>query len=193
MYNNSSFQLWLYSIVHSRSVLENGMSHLAFNPPPPTWGVPQRHFQHQWHFLLHSSKWQNLCVRIVKTSSENNCSPFFPDSQIWMSASCRVYVLMETVWTLWAATGVCVNLAMSPTPRSPHAYVSPAGMSSHCSTVTLSFIHTQSIQQQGGRLNNKCYIEFVFWSLLWRFAYFSPPWVRYFSSPSDGRYCEMYG
>lgn len=31
---------------------------------------------------------------------------------------------METVWTPWAATGACVNLASYPTQRCPHAYVS---------------------------------------------------------------------
>lgn len=57
-------------------------------------------------------------------SLDSLCFHFWWYSQIWMSASCRVCALMETVWILWAASGACVNLDMSLTLHSPHAYVS---------------------------------------------------------------------
>lgn len=53
-----------------------------------------------------------------------------------MNASYMVCVWMEGVWTPLAATDASVIPAMSLTPRSPHAYVSPTIW--HCLSVSFS-------------------------------------------------------
>lgn len=65
-----------------------------------------------------------------------------------MNASYMVCVWMEGVWTPLAATDASVIPAMSLTPRSPHAYVSPTIW--HCLSVSFShhFIITQNPNTQ---------------------------------------------